>query len=349
MDFQEKIRDFSARVSSLKDSVGTEEATKTSIILPFFQLLGYDVFNPHEFVPEYTADVGTKKGEKVDYAIIVDGEPLILIEAKSVGTDLSPKHMNQLLRYFTVTRAKFAILTNGITYKFFSDLEERNKMDTVPFLEVDLTDVKPDIVEELKHFQKEAFDVKNILRNASDLKYMTMVKRAIGEQFENPSDQFVRALIGKIYPGTKTQAVLDKFRGIIQKAFAEYTNSLVSDRINAAINPGTGVPASTATHQERAEASLTIEEIEVLDHIKNMLNTDENIVYKKTSRYACMQLGDNSNRWICRVYKRRSEDLFVLHGFEGADYEREYLFNAPDQLDAISHLVRDVFKRCCEM
>ena len=229
MDFQEKIKDFAIRVSSLKDSINTEEATKTSIILPFFQLLGYDVFNPYEFVPEYTADVGTKKGEKVDYAIVIDGEPLILIEAKSVGTDLSAKHMNQLLRYFIVTKAKFAILTNGITYRFYSDLEERNKMDTVPFLELNLMDAKPDIIEELKHFQKDIFDIKNILRNASDLKYMTMIKRAIGEQFENPSDQFVRALIGKIYPGTKTQAVLDKFRGIIQKAFVEYTNGLISD------------------------------------------------------------------------------------------------------------------------
>ncbi len=116
MDFSEKITQFSKRVETIKDNLLTEEATKTSIILPFFQILGYDVFNPCEFVPEYTADIGTKKGEKVDYAIISDSEPIILIEAKSCSLELNTKHMGQLIRYFTVTKAKFAILTNGIIY-----------------------------------------------------------------------------------------------------------------------------------------------------------------------------------------------------------------------------------------
>ena len=147
MDFIEKITQFSKRIERIKDNIYTEEATKTSIILPFFQLLGYDVFNPFEFVPEYIADAGTKKGEKVDYAILLDKEPLILIEAKSANTELVPKHMNQLLRYFTVTKAKFSILTNGIIYQFYSDLEEPNKMDTKPFLTFDLFNIKKDKVE----------------------------------------------------------------------------------------------------------------------------------------------------------------------------------------------------------
>ena len=132
MELNEKLYELSQRIEAIKDSVSTEEATKTSMIMPFFQLLGYDVFNPLEFVPEFTADVGIKKGEKVDYAIIIDDEPLILIECKACNKPLE-KHSSQLFRYFGTTSAKFAILTNGLTYQFFTDLDDKNKMDLRPY------------------------------------------------------------------------------------------------------------------------------------------------------------------------------------------------------------------------
>ena len=95
MDFSDKIKQFSKRIDIIKGNLATEEATKTALIMPFFNLLDYDVFNPMEFVPEFVADIGTKKGEKVDYAIIKDDKPVILIEAKSVNDDLT-KHDAQL-------------------------------------------------------------------------------------------------------------------------------------------------------------------------------------------------------------------------------------------------------------
>ena len=153
MDFIDQVKQFSKRVEGLKDSIFTEEATKTSIIMPFFAMLGYDVFNPQEFVPEFTADVGIKKGEKVDYAILLDNKPSILIEAKSINEKLE-KHDSQLFRYFGTTEAKFAILTNGIIYKFFTDLEQPNRMDEKPFLVINILDVKEMQVVELKKFSK---------------------------------------------------------------------------------------------------------------------------------------------------------------------------------------------------
>lgn len=135
MDFTESIKQFSERVSMLKDTVSTEEATKMSLVVPLFQLLGYDVFNPSEFCPEYIADVGIKKGEKVDYAILENGQPIILVECKSCSEQLD-KHSSQLFRYFGTSPAKFGILTNGVIYRFYTDLEESNKMDLVPFLEL---------------------------------------------------------------------------------------------------------------------------------------------------------------------------------------------------------------------
>ncbi|HEX3030915.1 MAG TPA: type I restriction endonuclease, partial [Bacillota bacterium] len=176
MDFIDQIKQFAKRVEQMKEHITTEEATKTSIIMPFFQLLGYDVFNPAEFVPEFTADVGIKKGEKVDYAILQDKKPIILIEAKWCGEDLQ-KHDSQLFRYFGTTCAKFAILTNGIEYKLYTDLDEPNKMDEKPFLEFNILDIKDASVAELKKFQKHKFDLDTIFNTASELKYSNLIKQ----------------------------------------------------------------------------------------------------------------------------------------------------------------------------
>lgn len=344
MDFIEQITQFSKRVEHIKDNIQTEEATKTSIIMPFFQLLGYDVFNPYEFVPEFTADAGIKKGEKVDYAIMINNEPLILIEAKSTNMELTPKHISQLIRYFAVTKAKFGILTNGIKYQFYSDLEEHNKMDTVPFLEFDLSHIRKETVEELKRFRKDVFDVKSILNSASDLKYMTIIKNVIAEQFENPSDQLIKVLINKnIYNGTKTQAVLDKFRGIIQKAFDEYINDTIAERLSTVMSPDIILAPSS---REKNDAEITSDEKEVLDYVKDMLGTDCNIKYRKTSRYAYMQLGELSTKWICRVYIRKDQHLFTLHRFEDTDYECEYYFNDIEQLEMIQNVIQDTYEKC---
>ena len=333
MEFLEKLTNFSNRIERLKDNIQTEEATKTSIILPFFQLLGYDVFNPLEFVPEFTADVGIKKGEKVDYAIMFNNEPLILIEAKPINTELTAKHMNQLIRYFSVTKAKFGILTNGIIYQFYSDLEEHK--------------IEKNVAEELKQFQKDAFNVKTILSSASNLKYMTMVKNVIAEQFQSPSDQLVKALLSKnIYNGTKTQAVIDKFKVIIQKAFEEYINDVISERLSTVISPE---PVTSVSSNEKIEPMLTIDEIEVLDYIKSLLNTSLDITYKKTSRYAYMQIGELSTKWICRVYIRKEQHLFTLHKFEDTDYECEYYFDEIEQLEMIQELIKDTFEKCCKL
>jgi len=153
MEFQEQLSQFAQRIEGLIPSVTTEEATKTSMVMPFFQMLGYDVFNPTEFVPEYTADVGIKKGEKVDYAIIINGSPVLLVECKTCQEDLE-KHSSQLFRYFGTTVAKFAILTNGIIYKIYTDLEDKNKMDAIPFLEFDLLNLKENNIAEIIKFKR---------------------------------------------------------------------------------------------------------------------------------------------------------------------------------------------------
>ena len=182
MDFSDRIRDLANKIPRQIDHLETEEATKHALVMPFINALGYNVFDPTEVMPEYVADVGVKRGEKVDYAILMDSKPILLIECKSSNTNLNKEHASQLYRYFSVTDSRFGVLTNGITYQFFADLEEPNKMDTKPFFEFNMLDAKDVSIEELKKFTKEAFDLDDILTNASELKYTREIKRILAEQ-----------------------------------------------------------------------------------------------------------------------------------------------------------------------
>lgn len=189
MDFKDSIKQISERIEKLKDNLPTEEATKNAFVMPFISALGYDVFNPLEVLPEMTCDIGTKKGEKIDYAIMKDGEPIMLIECKHWQQDLN-LHDNQLLRYFNVSKAKFGVLTNGIIYRFYTDLEEPNKMDEKPFLEINMTDLKDAQIDELKKFHRSYFDIETILSSASELKYMGELRTIINKEFSNPSPEY---------------------------------------------------------------------------------------------------------------------------------------------------------------
>jgi len=162
MEIGLQLKTLADKIVQLKDKIETEEATKTAFVLPFINLLGYDIFNPMEVTPEFTADLGLKKGEKVDYAIYQGGEPILIIECKNWKQDLNV-HNSQLFRYFHVTKTRFALLTNGIDYRFYSDLEAPNKMDEKPFLEFTLTSLKDSTIVEIAKFHKSNFDVDKII------------------------------------------------------------------------------------------------------------------------------------------------------------------------------------------
>lgn len=219
MDFKDNIKQLSERVIKLKDSIQTEEATKNAFIMPFINALGYDVFNPLEVVPEMTCDIAMKKGEKIDYAIMKDGEPILLIECKHWAQDLK-LHDNQLMRYFNVSKAKFGLLTNGIIYRFYTDLLEPNKMDDKPFLEVDITDIKDSQIEEIKKFHKSYFDVDNILSSASELKYMGELKAVLAREFSNPSPEFVKYISKQVYDGVMTAKLLEQFTSLTKRSIS---------------------------------------------------------------------------------------------------------------------------------
>ncbi|MGE5631587.1 MAG: type I restriction endonuclease [Caulobacteraceae bacterium] len=314
MDFIDELKQFSKRIEGIKDNIATEEATKTSMIMPFFQMLGYDVFNPHEFVPEYTADVGIKKGEKVDYAIMKDNNPVILIEAKWCGENLD-KYDSQLFRYFGTSTAKFAILTNGIIYRFYTDLDEQNKMDAKPFLEINLLDIKESYINELKKFHKQSFDIDTIFNAASELKYSNEIIKYMTTQLKAPEDEFVKFISGKVYTGVKTQNVITRFREIVRKSMNQFVNELMNEKITSALKnndiqegqksaPSAEVSTFEPEPVSKPAIITTEEEMEFFYTIKTFLRDivpKEKISYKDTQSYFGILYDNNSWKWICRL------------------------------------------------
>ena len=360
-DFESRIKTFGIRAKDIKDSLITEEATKTSLVLPFFNILGYDIFNPMEFVPEFTADVGIKKGEKVDYAILLNNTPSILIECKAVNEPLT-KHDSQLFRYFSTTTAKFAILTNGIIYRFFTDLEESNKMDEKPFLEINITSLKENQILELKKFHKENFDLDNIKNTASDLKYLGLIRETLTKIFnETPDDEFTKFILNSgVYDGVKTQNILDKYRPLVKRSILLYINDLVNEKIQSALN------TQAEQQQEELNAEIieenqdqdvnatsqiitTEEEIQSFYIVKSILrgHIDINrISYKDTISYFGINIDGKVTKWLCRIVLKENIK-YVLIKNDNEENEK-YVINNIDEIYNLQQPLLDRLKQLNE-
>lgn len=321
MDFKDEIKQFGERVEKLKSQINTEEATKNAFIMPFIKALGYDVFNPLEVVPEFVADIGIKKGEKVDYAIMKDGQPTILVECKHWSENLDP-HNSQLFRYFHTTKAKFGLLSNGIIYRFYTDLVEKNKMDEKPFLEFNVTDIKDNQVEELKKFHKSYFDLENIVNTASELKYMNELKTFIHNEFQNPSDGFVRHFAKQIYHGVLTAKIMEQFTGLTKKSIQQYINDLITERLKSALKKENEEEKKVAEQEalaavetaEENKVATTVEEMEGFMIVKTILRQKINasrIVFRDAQTYFAILLDDNNRKTICRLYLNGSKKYFA--------------------------------------
>ncbi len=327
MDFKDTIAQLSTRVSQLKGQINTEEATKNAFIMPFIQLLGYDVFNPLEVVPEMDCDLVRKKGEKIDYAIMKEGEPIMLIECKHWEQNLS-LHDNQLQKYFVASKAKFGVLTNGVTYRFYTDLVAKNLMDETPFLEFNIEDYTEHQVDAIKQFHKSYFDLDSIHSSANDLKYMSELKAQIKNEFSNPSSEFVKLFARKVYDGMITPRLLDQFTTLVKRSVGNHINDVISNRLNQAMQSEEGTTpiqvASPAESMASADASsieeessrknnieTTEEELEGFYLVKSILRDTlppERITYRDAVSYFAILLDDNNRKPVCRLYFNNLEN-----------------------------------------
>lgn len=312
MELKIKLEQLHQRVDGIKDSILTEEATKNAFIMPFIQILGYDVFNPMEVVPKYVADIGTKKGEKVDYAILQDGEPIIIIECKH-WKENTDAHNSQLHRYFHTTKARFGILTNGIIYNFYTDLEQANIMDSKPFLTINLDNLKDSAIKVLEKFVKTSFELDDILSSAESLKYVKAIKSEFASEIENPSDEFVTLLVKKFFNQKLTEQRKSTFREYTKKALISYINEVINERLKSALNINENKDKQEEKEivepidetQETPKIITTEEELEAFYIVKAILREKiptERIAHRDTLSYFGILLDDNNRKPICRLH-----------------------------------------------
>ena len=347
MDLIDELKALSSKISKKREDIQTEEATKNAFVMPFIIALGYDVFDPNEVTPELIADVGTKKGEKVDYAIIKDGKPIILFECKWCGTNLDKEHKSQLYRYFSVTETRFAVLTNGVIYRFYTDLEEPNKMDSKPFLEFNMLDIRESAVEDLKIFTQSFFDLDKNLTAATEFKYTREIKRILTAQFVKPSEEFVRFFAAQVYSGRLGQSVKQQFTEFVKKALQQFLSDRVNERLKSALaveedselqpqnQSETQTQIAAITEAEKANAErkkdresrivTTEEEIEGHSIVREILKETidpERVVMRDTLSYCGILFDDNNRKPICRLYFNNSKRKCLVFFDENKNEEK---------------------------
>lgn len=334
MELYNQLKALADKVEQLKDKIDTEESTKHAFTLPFINILGYDTFNPTEVVPEFTADLGLKKGEKVDYAIFQNGDPILIVECKHWKQNLDV-HNSQLFRYFHVTKARFALLTNGIIYRFYTDLEKSNVMDERPFLEFDITKIKETTTKEVEKFHKSKFDVSAIVDNASNLKYTRELKTLIDKELSAPSQDFVKLFAGQVYNGRLTSKVMDEFTEIVSKAFNQTISEKVNDRLNSALNKEQEKQQEEdqLPDEPKSKVTTTEEELEayqiVLAIARRKVDKDR-IVHRDTQSYFGILLDDNNRKPICRLHLNGGVKYISL--FDENKNERKEKINSIDDI-----------------
>lgn len=350
VEFHDKLAALATKVSNQSAAIGTEEATKNAFVMPFISsILGYDVFDPLEVVPEFTADVGIKKGEKVDYAIMRDAEVQILIECKASTGAPKIEHASQLFRYFSTTNARIAALTNGVVWQFFTDLDAPNKMDAKPFLVLDLLDIDETLICEVQKLSKDSFDLDSIISAAEELKYVGALKREIAGQFREPSDEWIKFFTQRVYEGSYTARVREQFTSLVTKASRQFLTESVNDRLKTALGAGAGVtitasadsapapvssePASQADLERDTEIETTLEELEGYQIVKAIAcgeTKPHRITHRDAKSYFAVLLDDNNRKPIARLhFNGRQKYLGLL------DEQKAETRHPIDELDEI--------------
>ena len=340
MDLIDRLIELANRVRRQQGAVKTEEAVKTAFIMPFIQALGYDVFNPLEVIPEHTADHGVKKGEKVDYAIQIDEKIVMLIECKQVNAKLETRHASQLFRYFTVTDAKFGVLTDGVRYLFYTDLETANVMDDRPFFEFNITDFEETDVEQLKKFGRGAFDVEAITSTASDMKYLKALRNEFQNVIASPPDEFVRMLFGRVNPKVRfTSQLKDSFAKLTKTAIDEQLKELIYSRLRAAAtaesahdeSDESGTPTAVSEENEspppKGIVTTPNEEgaFRIIQAIASELTEPENITIRDGQVYCAILFKNNNRRPVARLYFDKKTRLRVGIFLESGEVKHSIL------------------------
>ncbi len=319
MTFENELNEFIKTIPSKLEHIDSEETSKIALITPFLRLMGYDTTNPAEVKAEYTADVGTKQGEKVDFAILQDGEPTIFIECKSAANELNDENISQLYRYFSITDIQIGILTNGVEYMFFTTGEDNNRMDEKPFLDIDMLNLTKKDIKELEKFKKINFNIEEVISRADNLKYRNLIKKTLLSEFENPSEEFVRAIGKQVYDGVLTQNVKEKFSNIISIAINEIINEKINKTLTDAVASNEEEQEdnnAVEAEEENSEDGIITTKLEkeayfIIKSIASEIIDADRIAMRDRKHYCNILYDDNQRFPIARLHFNNPKHLRV--------------------------------------
>lgn len=341
MDFKDTLLQLADRIAKQKDAIITEEGTKNAFIMPMIASLGYDIFNPFEVVPEMDCDLIKKKGEKIDYAIMKDDSPILLIECKHCNQNLN-LHDTQLQKYFVASNARFGVLTNGIEYRFYTDLEKVNLMDEKPFLIVNMLDLSDNDIEQLKKFHKSYYNEAEVLSTAQELQITIQIKELLRSNFQSPGEDFTRYFIRCINDGKSSQKMVELYKPILKKSISEIINETIQDRLNLAgknedqklvdetsiaennVTGDNSMPDGVVFVDKENGVITTQEEIDAYNIIRSILRkriSADRIVYKDYKSYFAIGIENSSYWWICRLTfgSRKKSIYFPTEGYKSQE------------------------------
>jgi hypothetical protein len=330
MGFTEDIAKVSEQVRKNADHVVGEQATKMALIVPFFSALGYDVFDPTEVMPEYIADFATKgRGplKKVDYAIAINGTIVMLVEAKARG-EKAETHDGQIRYYFNgLVATKVGVVTNGIEYRFFTDLRVPNVMDEEPFFSFNVLKYDSKDIENLKFFHRDNFDVAAIGSHAEEMVYVKSITKLIGDILRSPSEEFMRFLLSQLgIEGKINKKKLEKFEPIIKKSIQSSLVELMTRSLSQEIAQPAEVDKAVQADEteeieeegeqasEASKVETTAEELEAFEKIEAITATSKThkleVKYKDVVSYFGVHVG-NSTWWFLRLYLSPKKKSFI--------------------------------------
>jgi hypothetical protein len=319
MGFTEELTKLCEEINERKPLCqGNEEATKQALILPFLNMLGYNVWNPSEVIPEYKAGFSANK-EKVDYALFINSKPACFIEAKAVGGNLA-NYDAQLAKYFNSTpEIKVGIITDGITYKFFSDSKQPNIMDAEPFYELNMLELDEQDIIILQSLRKDNFNVDTILAQAEDLYYLNGINQKLRSNFSHPSDDFVRLLAQDVYPKKLTEKAVERLRPLVKEALSQTLLDMVSKGLSQGISNHIESSQSLSEVLEEDKSSRSVEttqaELDAYHAILAIIEKDygagHGVNHKDTMNYFGIQV-EKVTRWFCRLHFNNQRRKFIL-------------------------------------
>jgi predicted type IV restriction endonuclease len=346
MDLATRLSELEKRTAQHRELLLTEEAAKTALVMPFLQALGYDVFNPAQVVPEFTADVGIKKGEKVDYALCIDGKLSILVECKPSSVELDLKHASQLFRYFATTDARVAVLTNGVVYQFYSDTEQPNKMDDKPFFVFSLDAIRKSDIPTLELFTAGNFSVEGIVAEAGRLKFQSLLRIELEKEFASPSEEFVRMMASRVQSGRISASVKEQVQASLLTAIAGIIRDRVNERLNSALNVSNPSPEPLETggsdDPSRGDAVMTSEDeisgFRIVQAIAARHVDPGRVVIRDSKSYCAVLLDDNNRKSLARLHFNSPTTRYVGM-FKGKEEERHAISALTDIYKLEAHIV----------